>query len=364
MQTSPSLRPQHGFAALGCVCLAFSVYHVLTEGEGLGTLLESLLVAGLSVIVLYTAWEVPNRPASTRGRWRAFSLAVAVSVSFTLLAFAVWVTWRIEGDSGEFVFLLTFAASLGAAVGSRSALYAVESTERLRQARELTKLLRINQRVMRHNIRNELAIALGYLENIESGGSDVDVAESTRVIRTHLERLVETTDRARRIVTIWEDDTPVELDLQTLVREEVEAVEAEYPDAEIDVDAPEPCRVIAHPALALALREAVENAVEHNPPKTPVSVSLRAEGETVVVEITDQGSGIPAADIEAIHLPEETSLSHGAGLGLWLIYWTVEMSDGAVDFEDNDPSGSVVRLTLPRAPAALSVSSLASVFAG
>ena len=45
----------------------------------------------------------------------------------------------------------------------------------------------------------------------------------------------------------------------------------------------------------------------------------------------------------------ETSLEHASGLGLWLVHWIVTESGGSVSFEEREPRGSVVELTLPRA---------------
>jgi K+-sensing histidine kinase KdpD len=44
----------------------------------------------------------------------------------------------------------------------------------------------------------------------------------------------------------------------------------------------------------------------------------------------------------------ETSLEHASGLGLWLVHWIVTESGGSVSFEEREPRGSVVELTLPR----------------
>jgi len=46
--------------------------------------------------------------------------------------------------------------------------------------------------------------------------------------------------------------------------------------------------------------------------------------------------------------PEETSLEHGSGIGLWLAYWSANKSGGQLSFGDQSNGGSVT-LSLPRA---------------
>jgi len=342
------VRPKHGFYFLGWVCVALGLLYFPVVNGGLEAAVESFIITGLAVIVLYTGYKLPDHPVSRAGQWRALLLGIGVMTSFTMLALAVWLTWSIDGSSEKLPFLLTFAAVLGAAVGTRGSLYAVESNERLARSRALSKLLRINQRVLRHNLRNELAIALGHLENVERAERVADVESDLAVVREHLEELVETTDRTRQIVSIWDTDTSVEFDLSELVTERVNAFREEHPNTDVTTTLPPSCRIVAHTALPRALDEALSNAVEHNE-DVSVHVDVRERSNDAVVRISDTGSGIPKADLDAMELPEETPLFHTQGLGLWTIYWTVEMSEGTLAFEENDPQGTTVRMTLPLA---------------
>jgi signal transduction histidine kinase len=276
-------------------------------------------------------------------------VSVGIVAAFMLLAIAVWLTWTIRSPSREFSFLVSFAGALGAAVGTRGSLYAVEGNERLEEAEELSKLLTINQRVLRHNIRNELSIALGYLENLETVDSTEEIPKTTRIVRRHLYDLLETTDRTRRMVLIQETDARREFDLTEVVRTRVVEIREDHPEITLTMDLPETCQVRAHPELPLAIEEAVLNAIEHNNSEVTVAVAIRTlDDGAVIVEIADTGKGISETDWKAIELPEETPLVHTEGLGLWTIYWTVRMSGGEVEFEENEPQGTVVRLILPQ----------------
>ncbi|QLD87362.1 HAMP domain-containing histidine kinase [Natronomonas halophila] len=309
-----------------------------------------LMITGVSTIILYTGYELSGRPISEAGQWRALLIGTLVAGSFAVMAFAIWMTWSLDGRNDELSFLLSFATTLGAAVGTRVSLFAVESNEQLAETQELTKLLRINQRVLRHNLRNELSVVLGHLGNIERATETDDVTDDLRVIREHLDGLLETSDRTRKIVSIWDTPGSVDLELTSVIENQLQQVRQEYPTGTLSSTLPEECWVTAHPALPIAIEEALTNALEHN--TTDVSVTVTAafrDDDTVQLTIADTGTGLPETDREAITLPEETPLSHTRGLGLWILYWATQMSDGTIAFEDNDPTGTVVRITLPAA---------------
>ncbi|WP_188127909.1 sensor histidine kinase [Halorubrum aquaticum] len=342
------VRPQHAVYLLGLLSLGLGIVHLLTEGEGFGTVLEALVICSLSAFVLFTGYEFPDRPISRAGRWRAVRLAVGVTVAFALLALAVWSIWMLEGHSDQFSFLLSFATALGATVGIRGAIHAVESEERLEEAEDLTKLLTINQRVLRHNLRNELSIALGHLDNVESADRSTDTSEDVRVIRDHLERLLETTDRTREIVSIWNAHRTVEHRLTSLVEERIARVRETHQDVEIATRFEADPRVRSHPALGRAVEEALRNAIEHTPSDASVSVTVHTDSTgSAVLEVADTGEGIPKHDLDAIGSPAETPLVHTQGLGLWILYWTLKASDGTLELVENRPTGTIVRMTFP-----------------
>lgn len=347
--SAEGFRPEHGVYALGLLCFGLGIVHLVTEGEGLGTVLESFIICSISGLVLVTGYRLPERPISRSGQWQTVKLTVGVMVSFALLAFAIWLVWRIEGDETELFFLVSFASSLGAAVGVHGGLYAIESEERLSEAQDLTKLLTINQRVLRHNLRNELSVSLGYLKNVETADRLEDTAEDVRMVEKHLQRLLTTTDRTREIVSIWENDRTAEFDLAAVLEEQIAQVRAEHPGVEVRTQLEADCRVRSHSALPRAVKEALTNAIEHTPEDVSITARIRRDrAGMAVLEVADTGEGIPQFDVDAIEGQKETPLNHTQGLGLWIIYWTVKMSDGTLELLEGTPCGTIVRITLPR----------------
>ncbi|EMA64196.1 histidine kinase [Halorubrum distributum JCM 13561] len=342
-----SLTPRVGFAALGVLSAGLGAGHLALQGSGVGSLLESALIVGLSGFVFYTVYDLPDWGISVSGRWRAVRIAALTALSFAALAGVVWLIWLLEHHAFKLSFLISFAASLGAAVGSRAGPYAVKADEQLAEAQELATLLSINDRVLRHNIRNELSVGLGYLDGIEDVEDDAEVAERAAIARTHLEALVETSERTRRIASIWRTESRQSFDLVAVVEERVAELTAEAPGVAVRTELPDRCLVRAHPSLPLAIEEALRNAIEHNDDDVTVTVRVDRDDDATTLSIADTGRGIPEIERETLRNAEETPLEHTEGLGLWLIYWTVTRAGGTVEFAENDPHGTVVRIRLP-----------------
>jgi signal transduction histidine kinase len=92
------------------------------------------------------------------------------------------------------------------------------------------------------------------------------------------------------------------------------------------------------------VRHAVENGIEHDDSDEPhVEVRAAALDNGAVIEVEDDGPGIPESEIEPLVAGEETRLVHGSGAGLWILDRVVQYSGGTVEF-DTDSDGTVVRL--------------------
>lgn len=204
--------------------------------------------------------------------------------------------------------------------------------------------LQVVSRILRHNLRNELNVARGYVGVAADRASD-PVADNLSKAASALDDLISTAERtidAQRTL----DSTPVSVDLVDATDQAVATVRAGYPDQVIEFDAVvSDLQVAALPEITAALEEVIENACEHG--ADPVIVRVKPRDGQGSVEVTDQGEGVPQWELEAIEQGEETSLKHGSGLGLWITHWVVEGSDGELTVESNGET--TVRIVLPRA---------------
>lgn len=217
-----------------------------------------------------------------------------------------------------------------------------EVTERRRHVQQLEVL----NRVLRHNLRNDLTVVAGTLEAVRERADD-EVGPMLSEAAASTADLLETAETARAVQAALADATVDRRDLGSIVDRVVGRAHETYPGAMIDAPtAPVPA-VEATRALEDALWELVENACKYAGERPDVAVTVTQNSGTVEVAIADDGPGIPAHEQSVLQAGEETDLDHGSGLGLWLAYWVLEASGGDLAFTVDD--GTTVRATLPAA---------------
>ena len=95
------------------------------------------------------------------------------------------------------------------------------------------------------------------------------------------------------------------------------------------------------------------NALKYSPPESPVSCSVRAEGEQLHLLVTDQGIGIPPADLprlfESFHRGTNVGNIQGTGIGLHIVKECVELHRGGIEVRGEPGGGTTfhVRLHAP-----------------
>ena len=92
------------------------------------------------------------------------------------------------------------------------------------------------------------------------------------------------------------------------------------------------------------------NAAIHTPPGTPIEISARATGRTLVLEISDRGPGLPPDQVDRIFdlfHRAPTAKPGGTGLGLAIVKGFVEAQGGQVSAANRAGGGMVFGVTLP-----------------
>jgi len=242
--------------------------------------------------------------------------------------------------------------------GSPAALASVRDvTERQRYEDDLEQAneeLEVLNRVVRHDIRNDMAVMLGWGELLEDHVDD-DGAEFLEKILRSGEHIVELTETARDYVETLTTDEEVDVKptaLREKLTNEITLRREAHPQAEIRVDEPIPdVDVRANEMLPSVFRNLLNNAVQHNDKDQPiVEVGVEERADDIRVTVADNGPGVPAEQQETIFGKGEMSLdSSGTGIGLYLARTLLDQYGGDIWVEDNDPAGAVFTVTLPKA---------------
>jgi len=227
--------------------------------------------------------------------------------------------------------------------------------ERERAIREREQRLGVLNRLLRHNLRNDMSVILSYAEMMPDFEDRERREEAADKIREMGQGLIDHGQKARDIETAMEDaeSGTTDIEVASLVRDVVADYEAKFEGVTFTTDLPGEAAAEAIGSLTFAIENLVENAAEHNDADDPaVSVSVEERDGEVLIDVADNGPGIPEHEREVLSAGEETPLEHGSGVGLWLAQWVVEKSGGRLRFRENDPRGSVVTIELSAVGAA------------
>ena len=291
----------------------------------------------------------------------------------------------------------------GTAVGTTIVLQDI-TTERRREQR-----LAVLNRVLRHNLRNDLNVVQGYLD-IATDRVDDDLRGMLEIAARKTGGVIELGEKARSIEQAMGGDsggpsTVAVRDLFETIREDLTAtrpgtVRIEVPaDLSIRADAS---------VIEVVFENLIENGLEHGRARADAGVGSESadsgsdsdwtdhrtgtdgaavdagsgdgadadagsgdDGPTVIVQVADHGAdhltfeviddgpGIPEHEREVLDATEETALEHGSGLGLWIVKWGVDSLGGRVAFDVSD-AGTTVRVELPDTAGAVGDAAAAS----
>ncbi len=107
--------------------------------------------------------------------------------------------------------------------------------------------------------------------------------------------------------------------------------------------------------LERAVINLLTNAVQYSEPGTTVTMQVFRAGHQACLTVSDEGSGIPAAELPTLfdrfqrQSSNELAGKHGVGLGLSFVNVVVEKHKGEIAVESREGEGSAFTLKLPAA---------------
>jgi signal transduction histidine kinase len=165
-----------------------------------------------------------------------------------------------------------------------------------------------------------------------------------------------------RLARLESDELPmdcrtVQLAQHLVVACDSVAVLAEEKGVRLELNCPTTLEATADVTLLLhAVVNLLDNAIRHSPPKSVVKIAARHDSGAVIIEVTDQGPGIPSEHHGRIFQrfyridPSRTRADGGAGLGLFIAKTAIERLNGTVAIESNPGHGTMFCIHLPTSP--------------
>lgn len=148
---------------------------------------------------------------------------------------------------------------------------------------------------------------------------------------------------------------PEEIELAALVREVVGALQSAQHAIELTVQQGAPICVAGDPArLRQCLENVLANAIQKSPTSAAINIFVRREqrgpGGRALVEVIDEGPGIPPEQLPHLFEAYRAGRPGGLGLGLYLAKRIAEMHGGDLTADSPPGKGAHFTLALPALP--------------
>jgi signal transduction histidine kinase len=212
-----------------------------------------------------------------------------------------------------------------------------------------------------HELRTPIGALQAVLENVVDGVSEPD-PETLRTMLDQTRRLGRLVSQLLDLSRLEAGDQPFDI-RPFAVREVLESAARE---ARLHAPADVVFSIDASPGLTAAgdperiqqvVMNLVDNAVRYSPRPGEIALSAAGDHRVVTLSVDDEGPGIPAGDGDRVFERfyrgdgRRGSDGGGAGLGLAIARWIVELHGGTIRAERREPRGSHMVVTLPAARA-------------
>lgn len=158
-------------------------------------------------------------------------------------------------------------------------------------------------------------------------------------------------NRQKIRVSDFVEDFLEELEEITLLDPETEQEDFR---SRLNVDIPGNLVVAGSPAhLSVILRDMVRNAIMYSMKATPVTITASSLGNTVQIDVVDEGYGVRAKEIDKVFQPFQRArqpqiiAEFGHGLSLYLCKNEIEAMNGGMWFRTEENVGSTFSFKLP-----------------
>jgi ABC-type amino acid transport substrate-binding protein/two-component sensor histidine kinase len=204
--------------------------------------------------------------------------------------------------------------------------------------KELNNTLKLLNKILRHDIANNLTVTSMALEMMETKDSNLKDKAMRSIVRST--NLIE---QIRELESLVSDNKNLKvIDLNSIITD----IKKFYSTIKFNIEGN--CLVLADDALSSVIDNVIRNAVIHGKTKK-IDIKIKCIGDFCEIRISDYGKGIPDEIKERI-FDEEFSYGNnrGSGLGLYIVKKVIDRYDGSIKVENNAPHGTTFVLNLKK----------------
>lgn len=290
-------------------------------------------------------------------RWSAGG-AVALAVLVGIFAPAMYTAWL------DRLSVVRWSLSVGLGGGFLAGYYStrivkqrVETERALVRAEEATErqeLLEYLNALLRHEVLNATNVVHGRAVILEEDldGDSVPM-EHLDVIQRQADEMSDIVQDVRVLLQANRNEMQFErVDVIESIEKEIQKVKDSHADVRVDLEVPDEAVVYANDLLPRVFENLFRNALQHND-TSPVKLGVtgRKTADRLVLEISDNGPGIPERLRENLFTPGVGDLDDDHGIGTVIVGRLVSQFGGDIEVLETGPDGTRIGVELPLATA-------------
>jgi two-component system sensor histidine kinase KdpD len=240
-------------------------------------------------------------------------------------------------------------------------VHLVEDVERVRRIAETDRLRSALLTSISHDLKTPLAAVLGAAGALRDLSKSFDESAKADLLAT----IIDESERLNRFIANLLDMTKLESgavtttavlhDLSEIVGSALQRASKMLAKHGVEVELSSDLPLIKVDAVLFeqVLFNLLDNAAKYAPAGTTVRVQSWRDGDSICLQILDEGEGIPEADLERIfdkfyRVPKGDRVRAGTGLGLAISRGFVEAMHGTISAASrSDRSGAIFTIKLP-----------------
>jgi signal transduction histidine kinase len=207
-----------------------------------------------------------------------------------------------------------------------------------------------------HELKTPISVVRLNLETLQK--YTLEAEKQKRLIRTTLEETSRLNFLTNNILISSQLEgggykfSKEELNLSSLLSDSIQDFRSRFPDRTFVQHIEPDADIKGDPLLLqMLINNLLENAFKYSPRESTITASLKEEGHTVQLKISDQGPGIPDEEKKKIFNKfyrignESTRKTQGTGLGLYLCSKIADDHNADISVTNNTPVGSTFVVT-------------------
>jgi len=272
---------------------------------------------------------------------------------------------RYAGEDGDRSLITRYAGNTSDEIdvlGQQFNAMADKITSQINELIRMDGLRREMVANISHDLRTPLTTMRGYLETLQLKHADLSIDEQQQYLQTalsHSQRLGQMVEELFELAQLDSCESVVYTEpfsMCELVQDVTQKFQLRAREKTVQLNVIlNPEAPLVHGDIAMmqrVLENLLENGLRHTPAGGSINIGVDLDSGSVVVRVTDTGSGIPAEDVPRIferfyQQDKNRSAGNSAGLGLAIVKRILELHDSVINVSSELERGTTFSFRIP-----------------